>query len=90
MRLWHHLWNWLTSPWQRARRAEARLAEREDATIFLRVILDGKVCAVYDLTAYRLESRGDWVTKTWAEGDGSFFTIETDLQVFPNFSGDSA
>jgi hypothetical protein len=76
--------NWVMSPWQRARRAEHRLAEVETATIYLRVILDGQVCAVYDLTAYRLESKGDWCEKTYAYGDQSFFTIETDVQVSLN------
>lgn len=78
---WHHVYNWLHEPWARARRAEARLAETENATITLRVVLDGEVAAEYAVTAYRLESEGDWCDKTYACGDGAVFTIATDVDV---------
>jgi hypothetical protein len=83
MKPWHHVYNWLHSPWERARRAEWRLAQVEHATICVRVILDDKIVAVYPITAYRLDSEGDWAgpNMVTAYGDGSIFTIQTDIQV---------
>jgi hypothetical protein len=78
---WHHVYNWLHEPWARARRAEARLAETENATITLRVIIDDCTVAEYALTAFRLSSKGDWCTQTHAYGDGAVFSVVTDIEV---------
>lgn len=83
MKLWHHIYNWLHEPWARARRAEWRLAQVESATITVRVIIDDVVVAAYPLTAYRLDSKGDWAgpNMVTAMGDGAIYTIQTDVQV---------
>lgn len=83
MKWYHHVYNWVMSPWHRARRAEARLAQVESATITVRVIIDGNVVAQYPITAYRLDSLGDWAgpNMVTAAGDGAIYTITTDVQV---------
>lgn len=82
MKPWHHLYNWLTSPWQRARRAEWRLAQQESAVILLRLRIDDTEVACYSFNAYRLESAGPWSNgPVWSQGHLSTFTIETNVEI---------
>lgn len=78
---WHHLWNWLTSPWQRARRAEAQLAHAEAAEITLRLVIDEVEVATYTFRGFRLDSTGDWIAPQHTAYGTATFTIETSVEV---------
>jgi hypothetical protein len=88
---WHHLYNWLTAPWQRARRAEARLRDAQEAIIVLRVIIDGTTVAEWPLRANRVASDGPWdPTGAIAQAYSGMasYNIVTDIEILMGFTDD--